>query len=115
MIEVYDNKRAHEAIAEVASHKAEFKAAAAKIFAEIEASAAAHTRTGELAASFSMHQGKVDFTIAPSTDYDYAIEFGHHYYKDAAGKWTTPANAVSSQKVPGQYIMRKVVEAHGGF
>ena len=115
MIEVYDNKHTHEVIAEVASHKAEFRAAAAKIFAEIESSAAAHTRTGELAASFSMKQGKVDYSIAPSTAYDYAIEFGHDYYKDADGKWTSPSNAVARGHVPGQRIMRKVVEAHGGF
>ena len=57
MIEVYDDEDTHEAIAEVVAGKAEFAAAAAKVFAEIEAAAAAHIQTGELSGSFSLELG----------------------------------------------------------
>lgn len=40
MIEVYDNESAHEDIAAVVARQPEFAAAAAKVFAEVEAAAA---------------------------------------------------------------------------
>ena len=115
MIEVYDNKHTHEDIAEVVAGKAEFAAAAAKVYAEIEAAAAAHIQTGELSASFSLEQGKVDWSISPSTDHDAAVEFGPYVYQDARGRRTKRENARHRTWVPGINVMRGVVRAHGGF
>ena len=115
MIEVYDNEAVHEDIAAVVARQPEFAAAAAKVFAEIEASAAAHLQTGEQVASFSLKQGKVDWTIAPSTDHDAALEFGHYVYQDAQGRRSGRQGARYRTWVPGTYIMRSVVSAHGGF
>lgn len=115
MIEVYDTKDVHEDIAAVVARQPEFAAAAAKVFAEIEASAAAHIQTGEQVASFSLEQGKVDWSIAPSTDHDAALEFGHYVYQDAQGRRSGREGARHRTWVRGTYIMRSVVSAHGGF
>lgn len=115
MIEVYDTESVHEDIAAVVARQPEFASAAAKVFAEIEASAAAHMQTGEQVASFSLEQGKVDWSISPSTDHDAAVEFGHYVYQDAQGRRTSRQGARYRTWVPGINVMRGVVRANGGF
>lgn len=115
MIEVYDTKDVREDIAAVVARQSEFAAAAAKVFAEIEAASVAHMQTGELSASFSLSQGKVDWSISPSTDHDAAVEFGHYVYQDAQGRRTKRENARHRTWVPGINVMRGVVHANGGF
>lgn len=115
MIQVYDNEHTHEDIAAVVARQPEFAAAAAKVFAEVEAAAAAHIKTGELSASFSLSQGKVDWSISPSTDHDAAVEFGHYVYQDAQGRRSGREGARHRTWVPGINVMRGVVHAHGGF
>lgn len=115
MIQVYDNEHTHEEIAAVVAREPEFAAAAAKVYAEVQAVAAAHFQTGELSASFSLSQGKVDWSISPSTDHDAAVEFGHYVYQDAQGRRTKRDNARHRTWVPGINVMRGVVHANGGF
>lgn len=115
MIQVYDNEHTHEDIAAVVARQPEFAAAAAKVFAEVEAASAAHMQTGELSASFSLSQGKVDWSISPSTDHDAAVEFGHYVYQDAQGRRTSREGARRRTWVPGINVMRGVVHANGGF
>lgn len=115
MIQVYDNEHTHEDIAAVAARQPAFAAAAAKVYAEIEAASAAHMQTGELSASFSLSQGKVDWSISPSTDHDAAVEFGHYVYQDAQGRRTSREGARHRTWVPGINVMRGVVHANGGF
>ena len=115
MIQVYDNEHTHEDIAAVVARQPEFAAAAAKVYAEIEAAAAAHIQTGEQVASFSLEQGKVDWSISPSTDHDAAVEFGHYVYQDAQGRRTSREGARHRTWVPGINVMRGVVHANGGF
>lgn len=115
MIHVYNNKRIHEDIAEVVARKPEFAAAAAKVYAEVKAAAAAHVDSGELLASYSLDQGKVDYTISPSTPYDAAAEFGHYVYQDRQGRRTGRDNARYRTWVPGLNILRGVVRDNGGF
>lgn len=115
MIEVYDNESVHEDIAAVVARQPEFAAAAAKVFAEVEAAAAPHIKTGELSSSFSLKQGKVDWSISPSTDHDAAVEFGHYVYQDAQGRRSGRQGARYRTWVPGLDIMRGVVRANGGF
>lgn len=115
VIHVYDNMQVHEDIAEVVAGKPEFRAAAAKVLAEVKARAAAHVDSGELLASYSMSQGKVDYTIAPSTDHDAAAEFGHYVYQDAQGRRSGREGARHRTWVPGLNILRGVVHDNGGF
>mgnify|MGYP007128661176 FL=1 len=115
MIQVYDNEHTHEDIAAVVARQPEFAAAAAKVFAEVEAAAAAHIQSGELSASFSLSQGKVDWSISPSTDHDAAVEFGHYVYQDAQGRRTKRDGAKYRTWVPGINVMRGVVHDNGGF
>lgn len=115
MIQVYDTESVHEDIAAVVARQPGFAAAAAKVFAEVEAAAAAHVQSGELSASFSLSQGKVDWSISPSTDHDAAVEFGHYVYQDAQGRRTSRENARHRTWVPGINVMRGVVHANGGF
>lgn len=115
MIRAYDNKEVHEDIAEVVAGKPEFRAAAAKVFAEVKARAVEHVDSGELLASYSMNQGKVDYTIAPSTDHDAAAEFGHYVYQDARGRRSKREGAMHRTWVPGLNILRGVVRDNGGF
>jgi len=89
--------------------------AAAKVCAEVEAAAAPHIKTGELYSSFSLKQGKVDWSISPSTDHDAAVEFGHYVYQDAQGRRSGRQGARYRTWVPGLNIMRGVVRANGGF
>lgn len=114
-IEVYDDEVTHEAIAEVVAGKPEFRTAASKVYAEVLAEAAIHRDSGKLTASISLVQGKVDWHIEASTDYDAHAEFGHRVYYDANGNFTTRQNAVRSQPVKGLSIFRNVVAANGGF
>lgn len=115
MIEVYPEDVINESVAEVASHHPKFKAAAAKVYAEVLAAAAAHNQTGELAASFTLNQGKVDWHIEPDTNYDAHAEFGHYVYYDDQGNVTKRTNAARKVWVEGVNIMRGVVAANGGF
>ena len=115
MIEAYDTEDVHEDIAAVVARQPEFAAAAAKVYAEIEAASAAHMQTGELSASFSLSQGKVDWSISPSTDHDAAVEFGHYVYQDAQGRRTSREGARHRTWVHGINVMRGVVHANGGF
>ena len=115
MIQVYDNEHTHEDIAAVVARQPEFAAAAAKVYAEIEAASAAHIQSGELSASFSLSQGKVDWSISPSTDHDAAVEFGHYVYQDAQGRRSGREGARYRTWVPGINVMRGVVHANGGF
>lgn len=115
MIEVYPDEVINDAVAAAASKRPEFKAAAAKVYAEVLAAASAHNRTGELAASFSLHQGRVDWRIEPDTDYDAHAEFGHYVYYDAQGNVVKRAQGVRRVWVEGVNIMRGVVAANGGF
>ena len=115
MIHAYDDKHIHEDIAEVVARQPEFAAAAAKVFAEVKAAASAHVDTGELLASYDMEQGKVDYTIAPSTDHDAAAEFGHYVYQDRRGRRTGREGARYRTWVPGLNILRGVVHDNGGF
>jgi hypothetical protein len=115
VIEAYDTEDVHEDIAAVVARQPEFAAAAAKVFAEVEAAAAAHIQTGDLSASFSLSQGKVDWSISPSTDHDAAVEFGHYVYQDAQGRRTKRDGAKYRTWVPGINVMRGVVHDNGGF
>ena len=115
MIEAYDTEDVHEYIAAVVARQPEFAAAAAKVYAEIEAGAAAHVQSGEYVASFSLEQGKVDWSISPSTDHDAAMEFGHYVYQDAQGRRSGREGARHRTWVPGFNVMRGVVHANGGF
>ena len=114
-IEVYDTDKVHEDIAAVVAGLPEFKAAASKVYAEVLSEAAAHSESGEMAASISLEQGKVDWRIETGTDYDAHVEFGHYTYYDANGQFTSAANAVRKQWVQGTGIFRNVVAANGGF
>lgn len=114
-IEVYDTDKVHEDIAAVVAGLPEFKAAASKVYAEVLSEAAAHSESGEMAASISLKQGKVDWRIEAGTDYDAHVEFGHYTYYDANGQFTSAANAVRKQWVQGTGIFRNVVAANGGF
>ncbi len=114
-IKVYDDDKTHEDIAEVVAGKAEFKAAASRVYAEVRAEAARHYDSGKLTASIELKQGKVDWHIEADTDYDAHAEFGHRVYYDENGNFTTRQNAVRSQKVKGLSIFRNVVAANGGF
>ena len=115
MIHVEDDKKTHEEIAAVVSRKPEFAAAAAKVFAEVEALASAHVRSGEYVASFSLKQGDVDWHIAPSTDHDAALEFGHYVYQDRQGRRCGRDDARYRTWVPGINVLRSVVRDNGGF
>lgn len=115
MIETYDTESVHEDIAAVVARQPEFAAAAAKVFAEVEAAAVTHSQTGEYIASFSLKQGDVDWHIAPSTDHDAALEFGHYVYQDAQGRRTKREGARHRTWVPGINVLRGVVAANGGF
>lgn len=114
-IEVYDTDKVHEDIAAVVAGLPEFKAAASKVYGEILSEAAAHSDSGEMAASISLEQGKVDWRIEAGTGYDAHVEFGHYTYYDANGQFTSAANAVRKQWVQGTGIFRNVVAANGGF
>jgi hypothetical protein len=115
VIRAYDNKHIHEDIAKVVARHPEFAAAAAKVFAEVKAAASAHIDSGELFASYGMEQGKADYTIAPSTDHDAAVEFGHYVYQDRQGRRTGREGARYRTWVPGLNILRGVVHDNGGF
>lgn len=114
-IEVYDDDNIHEDIAAVVAGKAEFRTAALKVYGEIKAEAAAHSDTGELAASIKLEQGKVDWSIAADTDYDAHTEFGHYVHYDAHGRRTDRHKGVRKVWVPGTGVFRNVVAANGGF
>lgn len=115
MIHVEDDKETREAIAAVVARQPEFAAAAAKVFAEVEARASAHVQTGEYVASFSLKQGDVDWHIAPSTDHDAALEFGHYVYQDRQGRRCGREGARYRTWVPGINVLRGVVRDNGGF
>lgn len=114
-IEVYDTDKVHEDIAAVVAGMPEFRAAAAKVHAEVVSEAASHADSGKLASSIDLKQGKVDWRIEAGTDYDAHVEFGHYTYYDANGQFTSAANAVRKQWVQGTGIFRNVVAANGGF
>lgn len=114
-IEVHDDDKTHEAIAAVVAGKAEFRAAALKVYGEIKAEAAAHSDTGELAASIKLEQGKVDWSIAADTDYDAHAEFGHYVHYDAEGLRTDRHSGVRKVWVDGLGVFRNVVAANGGY
>lgn len=114
-IEVYDDDKTHEAIAAVVAGKAEFRAAALKVYGEVKAEVATHSDTGRLAASIKLEHGKVDYSISGGTDYDAHAEFGHRVYYDAQGRRTDRHSAVRSVPVKGIGAFRRVVAANGGF
>ena len=114
-VRVYDDDATHEAIAAVVAGMPEFRAAAAKVHAEVLAEAASHSDSGRLMSSISLKQGKVDWRIEADTDYDAHAEFGHYVYYDAEGNYTSRQKAVRAQKVRGLGIFRNVVAANGGF
>lgn len=114
-IEVYDDEVTHEAIAAVVAGLPEFRAAASKVYAEVMAEAAAHSDSGDMAASISLEQGKVDWRIEADTDYDAHSEFGHYVYYDKNGNFTDREKGVRRQWVKGTGILRNVVAANGGF
>lgn len=114
-IEVYDTDKVHEDIAAVVAGLPEFKAAASKVYGEILSEAAAHNESGEMAASISLEQGKVDWRIEADTSYDVHSEFGHYVYYDQEGNFTDREKGVRKQWVQGTGIFRNVVAANGGF
>ena len=115
MIEVYDNKHTHEDIAEVVAGKAELPRPLRRCSPKLRLLLPPTFRPESLSASFSLEQGKVDWSISPSTDHDAAVEFGHYVYQDARGRRTKRENARHRTWVPGINVMRGVVRAHGGF
>lgn len=108
MIIVYDNKRTRGLIAEVASHKPEFKAAAEMVAGEIRAEMAPHVKSGRMMAALSLEKGRVDYHItADPIDYDWHAEFGHYAGSRSLGD--------SRKWVKGIGVFRNVVARHGGF
>jgi hypothetical protein len=114
-VHVFDDPSTHEAIAAVVAGMPEFRAAAAKVHAEVVSEAASHADSGKLASSIDLKQGKVDWRIEAGTDYDAHAEFGHYTYYDANGQFTSAANAVRKQWVDGIHVFRNVVAANGGL
>ena len=96
-----------EAIAEVVSRKPQFRAYAAKIFAEIKAEAAKHIDSGLLESSIHLHQEKVDYHIETTgVNYSWHTEFGH---------FVGPRGSSGRKWVKGIGVFRKVVARHGGY
>lgn len=106
-IVVYDNKAVRKLIAEEASKQPEFKAAAARVAAEVAAQLAKHVRTGKLASSVRVFKGRTDYHVeVNSVSYSWHTEFGHFQGRSgrAGRKWVRGINA-----------FRSVVARHGGF
>lgn len=117
MAEVFESRATHEMIAHMVRDRAEFRNAARKVYGQVQAAIAGHTKSGKLAAALSMEQAKVDWWISANpAEYDWHVEFGHYVYYDKLGnvvkrdsKWAR------RQWVDGIGVFRGVVARNGGF
>lgn len=115
-INIYDNSRIHEMIAERASGKREFKSAAKKVLNATRGAMGPHVKSGRLMSALALEKGKVDYYVtADAADYDWHAEFGHYIYFDEEGKRTDRKGYKTRKWVEGIGVLRKVVASFGGW